>query len=62
MGTMSQNDDNYKFKGLPLTAAVAEHVVLLQLAGRQIKTISDVLFSQKRRGNLQEFPMQRNYC
>jgi hypothetical protein len=34
---MNQYEARYKFKGLPLTAAVAEHIIRSQLTGQQLK-------------------------
>lgn len=58
IGTMSQDDDNYKYKGLPLTAAVVEFIVLSQLAGRQIKRNQVVDFVETFHADNGGFPCQ----
>lgn len=58
MGTMIQDDDGYRFKGLPLTASVVEYVVLSQLVGRQIKRSEIVDYVERFHASNGGFPCQ----
>ena len=55
---MNQDDENYKFKGLPLTAAVVEYIVASRLAGEQIKRNQIVDYVEKFHADEGGFPCQ----
>lgn len=44
---MNQDDENYKYKGLPLTPAVAKYIVASRLAGQTITKLEIVNYVEK---------------
>jgi len=57
-GTMNQGEENYRFKGLPLTAAVIEYIVKSQLIGRQLKRNQIVDYVEKFHAEKGGFPCE----
>jgi hypothetical protein len=57
---MDQVEVSYKFKGLPLTPAVAEHVISSQLIGRQLKRAEIVNCVEQFHASNGGFPCQAN--
>jgi hypothetical protein len=55
---MNQDKFDYKFKELPLTSAVAEYIIVSQLAARQLKRAKIVDYVEKFHGTNGGFPCQ----
>ena len=55
---MNPDEVRYQFKGLPLTAAVAEHIIRSQLAGQQLKRAKIVDYVERFHGANGGFPCQ----
>jgi hypothetical protein len=55
---MIQDEESYRYKGVPLTAAVVEHIAKSQLAGQQLKRSQIVDYVEKYHAQHGGFPGQ----